>query len=133
MLLTTVALSGISTISESPVMVHKTATVMDLADAVAVRNGLDPKLVRAIVTVESSWRPGAVSRKGAIGLLQVHHPTWGHKWNRRQLRDPEQNLMAGTTILKGYIERSLSLREALHKYSGGARNYYERVMKEMEG
>ncbi len=114
-------------------MKHQKPTLYQLATAVAARQGLDPKLVRAVVTVESSWRPGAVSRKDAIGLLQVHHPTWGHKWTRRQLKDPEQNLLAGTTILRKYLKESGTLKEALRKYSGGESGYYEKVKKQMRG
>ena len=108
-------------------------TLRELATVIAHKQGLDPKLVRAVVTVESSWRPGAVSRKDAIGLLQVHHPTWGHKWTRRQLKDPEQNLLAGTTILRKYLKESGTLKEALRKYSGGESGYYEKVKKQMRG
>lgn len=108
-------------------------TLRQLATVIANKQGLDPTLVRAVVTVESSWRPGAVSRKDAIGLLQVHHPTWGHKWTRRQLKDPEQNLLAGTTILRKYLKESGTLKEALRKYSGGEPEYYEKVMRAKKG
>ena len=104
-------------------------TLRQLATVIANKQGLDPKLVRAVVTVESSWRPGARSRKDALGLMQVHHPTWRHKHTRRELLDPELNLIVGTQILKSYIKNSRNLRDALTKYSGGEPEYYDKVMK----
>jgi len=114
-------------------MTHQRHTLSQLATAVAVRQGLDPKLVRAVVTVESSWRPGARSSKDALGLMQVHHPTWRHKHTRSDLLDPERNLMAGTAILRKYLNESSTLKEALRKYSGGEPEYYSKVKKAMKG
>lgn len=108
-------------------------TLRELATVIANKQGLDPKLVRAVVTVESSWRPGARSRKDALGLMQVHHPTWRHKHTRRDLLDPERNLMAGTDILRKYLNESSTLKEALRKYSGGEPEYYEKVMRAKKG
>ena len=108
-------------------------TLRQLATVIANKQGLDPTLVRAVVTVESSWRPGARSRKDALGLMQVHHPTWRHKHTRRDLLDPERNLMAGTAILRKYLNESSTLKEALRKYSGGEPEYYEKVMRAKKG
>jgi soluble lytic murein transglycosylase-like protein len=108
-------------------------TLRELATVIAHKQGLDPKLVRAVVTVESSWRPGARSSKDALGLMQVHHPTWRHKHTRRDLLDPELNLLAGTAILRKYMDESSTLKEALRKYSGGEPEYYEKVMRAKKG
>ncbi len=108
-------------------------TLRQLATVIANKQGLDPKLVRAVVTVESSWRPGARSSKDALGLMQVHHPTWRHKHTRSDLLDPERNLMAGTAILRKYLNESSTLKEALRKYSGGEPEYYSKVKKAMKG
>ena len=108
-------------------------TLRQLATVIANKQGLDPKLVRAVVTVESSWRPGARSSKDALGLMQVHHPTWRHKHTRGELLDPESNLLAGTAILRKYMDESRTLKEALRKYSGGEPEYYEKVMRAKKG
>lgn len=108
-------------------------TLRELATVIAHKQGLDPKLVRAVVTVESSWRPSARSSKDALGLMQVHHPTWRHKHTRLELLDPESNLYAGTAILRKYINESSTLKEALRKYSGGEPEYYEKVMRAKKG
>ena len=108
-------------------------TLRQLATVIAHKQGLDPKLVRAVVTVESSWRPSARSSKDALGLMQVHHPTWRHKHTRLELLDPERNLLAGTAILRKYLNESSTLKEALRKYSGGEPEYYEKVMRAKKG
>lgn len=113
-------------------MTHKRHTQSQLVNAVATRQGLNPRLVHSIIQVESSGRPSAVSSKSAVGLMQVRPAVWT-KWTKRQLLDPETNLYAGTTILKHYLKQSRSLDEALHKYSGGARDYARKVRKGMRG
>lgn len=120
-------------VENSWTMVHKPHTLRQLVTAVAIRQGLDPRLVKAVISVESSWKPSALSSKGAIGLMQVHLPTWGHKWSKKELLTPEKNLFAGTEILKKYLNESRSLDEALHKYSGGAKDYASKVKRRMSG
>src|SRR5437762_768721 len=46
------------------------STVFELADAAADKYGLPRSLVRSVMAVESGNRPGAISPKGAIGLMQ---------------------------------------------------------------
>lgn len=111
---------------------HKPASNRDLAAAIAKKQGLPPRLVKAVISVESSWRPRARSSRDAHGLMQVHAPTWT-RWTRAELRDPETNIWAGTEILKHYINSSRTLREALHRYSGGEPGYADKVMMRMKG
>lgn len=133
LLITTTMLTFAPLTTHMASITHQRHTQSQLVTAVATRQGLSPKLVASIVQVESSGRPSVVSSKSAVGLMQVHHPTWKHRWSRRQLMDPERNLMAGTEILKQYLRESGSLDEALRKYSGGARDYARKVRKGMRG
>ena len=73
-------------------------------------NNLDPKLVHAVITVESNWDPNAVSYAGAQGLMQIMPNDFSYYFKARdsptQLFDlPEDpfniysNILAGTNAL----------------------------------
>jgi hypothetical protein len=99
------------------------------------QNHPNPKLVEAIIQVESNWDGKAVSNKGAIGLMQVM-PSSARQFvtlKHLDLTCPVENIKAGTTILKHYQKTSPNLRVALRKYSGGAAGYYEKVTRRMKG
>jgi soluble lytic murein transglycosylase-like protein len=62
-------------------------------------NGLDPRLVKAVMLAESNGNPKAVSHKGARGLMQIM-PDTGDSLDLRDPFDPEENIQAGTRYLK---------------------------------
>lgn len=71
--------------------------------AVAARHRIDPLLLHSIVARESAFRPGAVSNKGALGLMQIMPGTargLGVRDPSRLLVDQELNLVTGATYLK---------------------------------
>jgi soluble lytic murein transglycosylase-like protein len=106
-------------------------TRAELEIIIAVHHS-DPKLVKAIIAVESEWNHNAVSKKGAIGLMQVMPSTAkGYGVERHELFNPEKNIETGCRILKDYQRTSKTLHIALIKYSGGAKNYYQKVLKKM--
>jgi soluble lytic murein transglycosylase-like protein len=61
---------------------------------------VDIALVHAVIAAESAYNPGAVSEKGAVGLMQVM-PGTGARYGVRgkDLRDPARNIRAGTKYL----------------------------------
>lgn len=91
-----------------------------LAEAAARKHRLDPALVLAVVSVESAFRPDAVSPKGAQGLMQLM-PGTAASLGVRDPFDPEQNLDGGVRYLRGLVEQyGGNLIKALAAYNAGS-------------
>lgn len=86
----------------------------------ARENRIDPKLVAAIIVVESHGNSLAISNAKSIGLMQIHLPTWAGEINFAEKNpfDPETNIEIGTSILATYLKRHGDLRTALSAYEG---------------
>lgn len=86
-------------ICTTPVLVNA-SPYEDLIYKHAVANGLDPKLVTAIMARESAFKPNARSHKDARGLMQVIPSTARMVGvDPRRLFEPEQSIIAGTRYL----------------------------------
>jgi hypothetical protein len=82
-----------------------------------VKYHIDPRLVASIMIVESRANPFAVSQSDAVGIMQIHLPTWGPLADQQgiNLFKIEDNADLGVRILSGYI--------AAHGIWGGVARY----------
>jgi len=87
----------------------------------ANRYQVDPSLIKAIIMVESSYNPKAISRRGAKGLMQLM-PRTAKALGVGDSFNPEQNINAGVRHFKGLLSRFKGdVRLALAAYNAGSR------------
>ena len=84
----------------------------------AERYGLDPKLLHALVVVESAYRADARSPVGASGLTQLM-PSTASSLGVQDRFDPTENLTGGAAYLARQMLRFGDLRLALAAYNAG--------------
>jgi soluble lytic murein transglycosylase-like protein len=106
-----------------PVMPATTDVDEGLATLVrhaASDHGVDPALVHALISVESGYRPRAVSPRGAMGLMQLM-PATAHDYGVTDPFDARQNIQAGVRHLRNLLDQfGQDMRLALAAYNAGA-------------
>ncbi len=115
-----------------------------LINAAANKYSLDPALLHAVIRAESGYNPGAVSNKGAAGLMQLM-PATANRFGVRDRFDPQENIEGGAHYLSELLDMFPSdVKLAVAAYNSGentvkrfgnqvppiaeTQNYVERVL-----
>ena len=80
------------------------AAYAGIIDRVSKEQGVDARLVRAVIQVESAYQQSARSRKGAMGLMQLM-PETARQYAVADPYDPASNIEAGIKHLKALLDR----------------------------
>lgn len=100
-----------------------------IIDSVAREQQLDQALIRAVIHAESAFNPGAISAKGATGLMQLM-PATAAKLAVQNAQEPEQNIRAGSQYLAQLLadfNGDLSLALAAYNAGPGAVKRYNGI------
>jgi soluble lytic murein transglycosylase-like protein len=90
-----------------------------IIEKAAISASVEPNLLRAVIVVESGFNPRAVSKRGAVGLMQLM-PATASRFGVSNPYDPRENVHAGARYLKFLIDRfGQDLRLALAAYNAG--------------
>jgi soluble lytic murein transglycosylase-like protein len=124
---TTSASASTSISGSAPTSTSRSSTAFDgVIDRAAQRHELDPALLSAVVERESNYDPHAVSKAGAMGLMQLM-PDTARGLGVRDPFDPAQNVEGGATYLRGLIDRyhgRLDFALAAYNAGPGAVDHY---------
>ena len=90
-----------------------------IIETAAFSASVEPNLLRAVIVVESGFNSRAVSKRGAVGLMQLM-PSTATRFGVSNPYDPRQNVHAGARYLKFLIDRfGHDVRLALAAYNAG--------------
>ena len=89
-----------------------------IIDKIAKRYRLDRALIHAVVRAESSYNPKAVSRAGAVGLMQLM-PGTAKRYGVRDRYNPTQNVSGGVRYLRDLLVQFDDVVLALAAYNAG--------------
>ena len=100
---------------------------------ISLKEDIPVELTLAMIQVESSFNPMAISSKNARGLMQLM-PEWAPKFNLKKvsdLHDIDTNIQCGLEVLKIHIKEGGDLSKGLYRYVGGDSTYASRVFEAM--
>lgn len=143
------ALNGIATAIDHPELYNKIEPKVvsniqidvrgisnEMIDDIAIRSGVDPNIVKAIIKEESGGNPNAVGDNGeSIGLMQIqpkHYQKRMEELGIVSLFDPQENVILGCAILSDLYDQYGNYEDALSVYNSGntedGKAYAERIL-----
>jgi soluble lytic murein transglycosylase-like protein len=100
-------------------MLARAAQYDPIIEKAAVSAALPSNLLRAVIVVESGFNSRAVSKRGAVGLMQLM-PATASRFGVSNPYDPNENIHAGARYLKFLMDRfGHDVRLALAAYNAG--------------
>ena len=88
----------------------------------AAQTGVDAELLKAVIAVESGYQKGAVSPRGALGLMQITPETasrYASPGEAARLIEPRINIHTGARMLADLIRRFGHIDAALAAWNAG--------------
>ncbi len=107
----------------------KSPELIALVDEIALTEGVDNHLARAIIQAESAFNYRARSKAGALGLMQLM-PSTAERFGVLDPFDPRQNISGGVKYLKwlhGYYQGDLTKVVAAYNAGEGAVNRHKGI------
>jgi soluble lytic murein transglycosylase-like protein len=102
-----------------PALLARAAQYDAIIEGAAESAGVEPNLLRAIIVVESGFNSRAVSKRGAVGLMQLM-PATAARFGVTNRYDPRQNVRGGARYLGFLINRfDKNVRLALAAFNAG--------------
>ncbi|MDP9013979.1 MAG: lytic transglycosylase domain-containing protein [Pseudomonadota bacterium] len=103
----------------SSVLLARATQYDAIIERAAVAAAVEANLLRAVIVVESGFNSRAVSKRGAVGLMQLM-PATASRFGVSNLYDPKENVHAGARYLKFLMDRfGQNIRLALAAYNAG--------------
>jgi soluble lytic murein transglycosylase-like protein len=102
-----------------PMLLARSSQYDPIIERAAASASVQSNLLRAVIVVESGFNSRALSKRGAVGLMQLM-PATAMRFGVSNPYDPRQNVRAGAQYLKFLIERfGHDIRLALAAYNAG--------------
>ena len=103
----------------SPALLARATQYDSIIEKAAMSAAVEPNLLRAVIVVESGFNSRAVSKRGAVGLMQLM-PATASRFGVSNRYDPGENIHGGAMYLKFLMDRfGQNVRLALAAYNAG--------------